>query len=550
MNYNEKFIQFRIMIERVLDGSLPDGQIDQFNELIINDVELREYFCEYVNLTIGIEGQYINLPVSIQIDFDKSNAIFNDLLRLEQDAPAVDVCDEVIEERKTIEKPKSLKLSKFFLIYNKLVSIAAVLMIIFILYAHIFPPKYSVPVGFVADQIGLEWAKSSETLNNDEVLLTNQAPYVIVKGCIKLKYDEGVNVIIEGPASFEIDTSKIFLDYGKLYAIVSETGKGFTVQSTNTKLVDLGTEFGVVVDKEGSSELHVLNGQVQFYAGLKDENIESRKVYQDNALRFNSNDGKVESIPVNRNSFVRVFDSSSNFVWDGRLFDIADVVGGGNGFGTGNANHGIDFKSGEIRQVDSEDYSFRVPEYVLSHHLFIDGVFMPDGGQGPVQVTSTGICYSQFPDTHGDCYAPICNNYAINKGFVANPETEYLLMRGEKLKNQISPRICLHSNAGITFDLSAIKSSFPGVAIRRFTSRFGLIKSSKSTPTDVDLFILVDGKEVYSHVGYLSNEPSLDIGIEINDSDRFLTIACMEGTSNYGDWPIFVDPILELEPQD
>ncbi len=549
MSYSEQLFQFRYMIEQVLDGTLPDEDIQRFNELIINDARLREYYCEYINITIGIERQCINLPVSIHAGGGQAGTIFRDLLKLEREAPAVETYDE-IEVEEVVKSKNARKRQipgKFFMIYNKLVSLAAVLMILFILYANVFPPKYSVPVGVVVDQMGLEWAKSSEVLKDDDVLFTNQAPYVISKGYLKLRYNEGVDVLIEGPASFEIDKSRLYLEYGKLYAHVSEIGKGFTVESSKTKFVDLGTEFGVLVDSTGSSELHVLKGEVQFYAGSKDNKNKTRKVYQDNAIRYDSDDSTIESIPINRNSFVRNCNSSSNFAWKGQHIDLADIIGGGNGFGTGKTNYGIDFYSGKVSYVESEAESFRVSGYVAASHPYIDGVFMPDGGDGSVEITSTGISFDRFPDTNGDCYVPVCNNREIKKGFGGNPELGYLIMNGEDVQKQISPRICLHSNAGITFDLDAIRSSLSGVEIERFTAVFGLIESSTEEPTDVDLFILVDGINVFSHKGYLSTDNPLDIKVELDSSDRFLTMTCLEGMQNFGDWAFLVNPILELK---
>ena len=547
MSSQDKFIEFRLMIEQVLNGSLPDDQIDKFNNCIINDAELRGYYCEYINLTISIQRQCINLPDSIHSVCDHSNEIFQDLLKLEQDAPAVEC-----EDDETIEEPvvkntvvREYKPNRFIKIYNKLVTIAAVLLITFILYANLFPPEYSVAVGHVVDEMGIQWAISSERLDTDDILLTNQAPYVFEKGYLKLRYDEGVSVVIEGPASFEIDKSKIFLDYGKLYAHVYDTGKGFTVQSSKTKMVDLGTEFGVVADNAGSIELHVLNGQVQFYSGLEGEDVESQKVFQENALRFDSDKGSVTHIPIDRIGFVRDCNSSLGVIWGGHPLDLADVVGGGNGFGTGLESRGVDFHSGDIIKVVSEDKNFRITDYVKANHPYIDGVFMPDGRLGQVQVSSTGLTFGNFPDTNGDCYVPVCNNYAITKGFVDNPDLGYLILADEDISN-LPPRICLHSNAGITFDLAAIRSAMPGFKIHNFSANFGMLESNLDIPTDVDLCILVDGKEVYSHPGYLSTDDMLDINIKLEESDRFLTVTCMEGKVNYGDWAILINPILQL----
>jgi len=123
---------------------------------------------------------------------------------------------------------------------------------------------------------------------------------------------------VEGPAVFDMERSGVFLEYGRLYSVVSETGTGFTVETPTSQFVDLGTEFGVQADINGSSELHVTKGRVQFFAGSKSKSRTSRMITENLAVRFNALSGLIKDVPIRKTAFVRKIDSASHSVWKGQ----------------------------------------------------------------------------------------------------------------------------------------------------------------------------------------------------------------------------------------
>jgi hypothetical protein len=85
----------------------------------------------------------------------------------------------------------------------------------------------------------------------------------LASGWIKIDLSSGVSAIIQGPARFRIDSAaRIHLSSGRLTARVSQQGRGFTVESDACRVVDLGTDFGVLVTDAGSNEVQVFQGQV------------------------------------------------------------------------------------------------------------------------------------------------------------------------------------------------------------------------------------------------------------------------------------------------
>jgi hypothetical protein len=84
----------------------------------------------------------------------------------------------------------------------------------------------------------------------------------IERGLAEIHFQCGARVILEGPSVLELLSSKSArLVSGKLTARVPTEAIGFEILSPQGKVIDRGTEFGVVSEK-GSTEVYVFQGQV------------------------------------------------------------------------------------------------------------------------------------------------------------------------------------------------------------------------------------------------------------------------------------------------
>jgi ferric-dicitrate binding protein FerR (iron transport regulator) len=85
------------------------------------------------------------------------------------------------------------------------------------------------------------------------------------RGLAVLRFDGGAAVILEGPAELGIETrGSARLVAGRLTVRAPDEAAGFTVHTPASEVVDLGTEFAVVVEKNGATEVHVLEGEVAY----------------------------------------------------------------------------------------------------------------------------------------------------------------------------------------------------------------------------------------------------------------------------------------------
>ncbi|MBN2063756.1 MAG: FecR domain-containing protein, partial [Sedimentisphaerales bacterium] len=190
-----------------------------------------------------------------------------ELAEQEASAPELEIIRPV--EIKKPSKPPVTPCSKlfclddFYKIYSVVISVAAVLLFTFILYVNINPAKPSVPTATIVEV--------SDTLNTNlpgnfvagARLNTHSQIFTLASGRVRLAYDYGAQVVIEGPAEFQIGTENVInLNRGRLYTSVDYYCKGFTVKTPSSILIDIGTEFGVEVNVRGDSQLHVYKGQV------------------------------------------------------------------------------------------------------------------------------------------------------------------------------------------------------------------------------------------------------------------------------------------------
>ncbi len=142
---------------------------------------------------------------------------------------------------------------------------------------------------------------------------------------------------------------------------------------------------------------------------------------------------------------------------EGEGLNLADIVGGGNGLGTGTYRNAIDPRNAKVQTRDFGKLGNVVTnQFSPSDFEFIDGVFIPDGedGKAEIPVSSTGITITGLPKTSGDAWDMIRN------GPVASQHSPEL--GGIDFTKDGHSLLGLHANAGITFDVAAISKRTRG----------------------------------------------------------------------------------------
>ena len=217
--------------------------------------------------------------------------------------------------------------------------------------------------------------------------------------------------------------------------------------------------------------------------------------------------------------------------------DLADVVGGGDGTGTGSIQ-AINITNGSVTTTHAGQLSTAANSPLAVPTLpFVDRVFTPDGGVGglaAIPVSSTGVTVTGISDATSPTYDHIWAN--------DNPLSVTTTL-------SFSSFIGVHANKGITFDLDAIEAANPGMQATQFDMLAAIgTGSGSSSNGDVDFYIVLDGviKDSVNLVN-LNDDQSSPLTTAIDANDRFLTLIASSNGGFFNDWSYFADPTLTLE---
>lgn len=559
MNSQNEHYDIHDLLIYLLENDLTDSQRDHLIEWSQRDPGAVTIYHDFLR-TYSIISHEISSRVEINdgasSDTQFDQAVWEALLDYEKTAPEIQIPHEKLKQKliqKVVYPPRKKREKTKFGVFILLNTAAILLFVLFLRFA---APDSEIEVATLADSMNARWANVEREMVKGASIATSNKSLLLREGYAELLYNNQTKVIIEGPAEFKIlAEDQIKLSYGRLYAIVPREAIGFTVKTLSSQIVDLGTEFGVQADFQGDTTLHVMKGKTVLIAGDKSNKV-SVEATEGVAKKVSAENQTISDISCNTRLFAREIDSTCNLVWRGQMkVDLADIVGGGDGFGTGRESLGIEPTSGKLvnnpsmfeRTQKTYGYS-SVPGIP-----YIDGVFVPLGGDNPQVVTSRGDVFKECPETDGRYWIEITNKPLTSLSGNADGQTDDIQLArldGVQYGTDMHPAIMMHANTGITFDLEVIRSTIPGVKIRNFTSFCGLSETLNSTAlqkeASADMWVLVDGQPREKiHVDFLEKDHAF-VTVNIDDKDRFLTlVSCSDW--NAGDWTFYGDPALELE---
>ncbi len=236
-----------------------------------------------------------------------------------------------------------------------------------------------------------------------------------------------------------------------------------------------------------------------------------------------------------------------------KILDLLDIIAGGNGTGD-LRERGIDpitgwKESSFAAQSISADNRFRP----IHWHRFIDGVFVPSGGNKAVQLDSGGHVFKGFPVTSGMSRSPIWARAAEAQrpdSTAHERQWIYFIENVARFMPEGRGLMAIASNAGITFDLAALRRFHLDVAPRAFRATVGIADARRWFPKAypmADVWIFVDGRLKRRPVRLRPDEAPVKTYVELDLDDRFLTFVTTDGGNlcDY-DWVVFGDPALEV----
>jgi len=505
------------LIQRLLDDQIQPDEMARLGRAIREDTRVRDYYIDSLLVSAAIR---------------RSSQVTGEL----SGADLIEALSSGAGHRRSRRLVRCLYASAAVLMLGVLILVSLTL----------FGTKAKgPPIGRLAGTYEARWRGAR--LRPGEAL--HVGAYDLREGMARMELDQGTSLLLEAPCQVKLTSvGEVTLRNGRLVVVVSAQARGFRVRTRTALITDLGTEFGVIARPDGSTEAHVLEGRVNV---ALDPNISSRPtslvVNEGQATVVDASGRAIrDGLAARPGDFVLQLPPSSRPTGSVKPLNLADIVGGGNGRGTGRLDRGIDLATGQPLKGPATAIRWtRRNEFRPTPQLpGIDGVFVPNGALGPVVISSTGLTFSECPRTTGSYFGGPANS---GKFFDLPSQQSYpARLNGLSFGTSTHPALSLHPNAGITFDLDRIRRDHPKVRIDRFTALCGIPRDlPQSQFSAADVWVLLDGM-VRLHLNYpVERNVVAEVDVPIPTQTRFLTLAVTcSGRADYS-WIFFGDPYLE-----
>ncbi|MBN2316249.1 MAG: NPCBM/NEW2 domain-containing protein [Sedimentisphaerales bacterium] len=384
------------------------------------------------------------------------------------------------------------------------------------------------------------------------------SPLYLKCGLVQIVFDGGAEVILQAPCAMRLENGgRMFLQSGTISVEVPKRALGFTVETPTGTVTDYGTEFGMVVRQNGETEAHVYKGKVALANSTESGHPFATRMLRKGQAATIDKGGRIAKQTFDANLIVRRITDQPGYGIPGKRINLADIVGGGNGFQTGLLGTAIDVMTTKLletpynssgRNINGrltqsiKDFTYRT----LPHFHYIDGVFLPVSTKGFIQVTSEGHRFAMRSVPRNVEYLRYIGNWAIPAQH-RNADHVGAILNGIAYGSLDKPAIMMKRNKGITFDLNAIRADLPNTKIDRFTALCGISETDRAPykQAKADFYVLVDGKTRFHSPALTPFTNAVPIDLELSETDRFLTLMTTY-SSAVDNHTVFAVPALEL----
>lgn len=268
-----KDMRFRIL--RLLDGELDQAEVDLLDAELRKDPGARRLYLEYAQLHSALESRSASRAQIGQSSFFPMEKL---LAR---------------QRRRMMQR-------------SLLAAAAVVLMSLTILWMMVAQRKAATLASFeVAPNSNFSLTHSGDDHETRPNVLRAGSRLQLTSGVMEGKFDSGVRFVIEAPCDLKVLTEgRIAMIEGGGWFEVPSCASGFTVETGQMKVVDLGTRFGILAGKGKAHEIHVAKGSVEVMGSRKGDGKNKIVLKAGQALRLDV-DGKFVEIPLDSSGFTK-----------------------------------------------------------------------------------------------------------------------------------------------------------------------------------------------------------------------------------------------------
>ena len=229
------------LCDRLLDGELSADDRARLEALVLGDAELRKLYVQTLHLHATLRQNAAQLK---EVPLAEALRVLPDV------APATAPSRALLR------------------VWRLPLQIAAALLLTAVLWWTLRPA----PLATLVEAKGARW--ESSTLPTEPGSALSKGRLRLAQGLARVVFRSGAEVSLEGPAELELTgANACFLHSGTLVAHVPVSAHGFTVGTTNARLIDHGTDFGISTDAAGQAQVQVLQGEVELQHARSGQNL-------------------------------------------------------------------------------------------------------------------------------------------------------------------------------------------------------------------------------------------------------------------------------------
>lgn len=331
---NHLSIEVRTLVDRMVDGTATSDDCHRLSTLVASDADARAEYLEYIELH-GRLAWALSFPEPASaIDLLDGHTEL-DLL---PNSAATDLAP-VTPQTKTgrsavlgflndcthqasqfVRQPTPLSITVALLVVGSLlIGLSSIYLQHDQVTATVDSPEpvHTAQIATIASitrTIAAQWAPGQRP-RNVGTKLTNASRLELTEGMAEVTFKSGARVILQAPAVIGLDTiNSGYISSGRITAFVPPGAEGFSMRSPAATVVDLGTQFGLHVDRSNASLIHVFEGLVEVEnTALDGKKTAARKLTAGESLRIHFS-GQIDLDVTGEKQFatVKQFDKAAD----------------------------------------------------------------------------------------------------------------------------------------------------------------------------------------------------------------------------------------------
>jgi hypothetical protein len=279
---DKTFRKMHRLVHAQLEGSLADAEREELESLLLNDAAARRMYADYLQQTASLRWL------------------------------CPDAYSTASEPAMSVTRPSTVRRSRRQTMAPILIAGLACTVAVAALGWQLFirsdavAPTSKQHVATITRERDARWSPANES-NRVLTRCYVGERLQLDGGATELTFDAGVQLTVYGPADFEITSpTSIRCHRGRVTTLANERGKGFTIETPQAKVVDLGTQFGLSITEDGSTQVVVFQGSVDLTTNSQSGagRAPSRRLVQGDALSLNRAGEFERVVSIERNQFL------------------------------------------------------------------------------------------------------------------------------------------------------------------------------------------------------------------------------------------------------